>query len=196
MSIRKHRAPGLFFARHGQSIANRNEVSSGGDADPELTALGREQARKLAHTLLRQDTLPGLIISSPLKRTLTTARIISELLNIEIRLEESLIERALGDWNGQSSAITNKLLRAGHNPPNGESADRFHHRIITAFRSFSSEYEQWPLIIGSRGTARVMLEGTEYRDYRHMPNGTLIFIKLTTGDEFEIAEIDRLCHAP
>ena len=196
MSSRKHPTPGLFFARHGQSTANRNEVSSGGDSDPELTALGREQARGLAHILLRQDRLPGLIISSPLKRTLTTAHIINEMLNIEIRIEESLIERALGDWNGQSSSITNRLLRAGHNPPNGESANRFHHRITNAFRGFSSQYEQWPLIIGSRGTARVMLEGTDYMPYRHMPNGALVFIKLSTADAFQIAGIDRLCHAP
>lgn len=186
----KYSTPGFIFARHGQSTSNFNGISSGGDTDPELTALGRRQAREIALALRRHVKLPNLIITSPLKRTMRTAQIISEILDIKIEIEESLIERALGDWNGQCSSITSKLLFEGCDPPNGEGAEQFRQRVITVFRSLSDHYKRWPLIIGSRGIARVLLDDTGYPDYRNMPNGTFVVVRLSSADEFEIAGID------
>lgn len=183
---------GFFFVRHGQSISNRNEVSAGGDIDPGLTDAGREQARVIAGIFEYLERKPGYIVTPPLKRTLETARIINRNLHLEIRIETSLIERFLGDWNGQSSAITDPLLKKGITPPNGESATDFRNRILDSFRNLSQCYENWPLIVGSRGPSRVLLEELRPGNGDFLANGELMRVHLCPGTEFRIAAVDRL----
>lgn len=183
---------GFFFARHGQSISNRDEVSAGGDIDPGLTEIGREQARVIAGIFQDLERKPGYIVTPPLKRTLDTARIINQTLHLEIRIEASLVERFLGDWNGQSSAITDPLLRKGVTPPNGESATAFRNRILDSFRGLSRQCENWPLVVGNRGPSRVLLEEIRPGNGDFLANGELMQVRLSPGIEFRIAGVERL----
>lgn len=59
------RAPesGFLFIRHGQTVANRDGVRSGGESDTHLTELGRDQARRAELTLHRLGVTPSLILA-------------------------------------------------------------------------------------------------------------------------------------
>ena len=91
---------GFFFIRHGQTVANRDGVRSGAESDTHLTELGREQARRAGMALDRLGVKPGLILPSPLSRTIETAELLNARFGLEMRIEPGLIERRLGSWNG------------------------------------------------------------------------------------------------
>jgi 2,3-bisphosphoglycerate-dependent phosphoglycerate mutase len=82
----------LLVVRHGQSVAdieNRFE----GRADFELTDLGIEQAKRVAHWIY-SNYKPDYIISSPLKRAKKTADFLSKQCNVDISIDEEIME-----WN-------------------------------------------------------------------------------------------------
>ena len=84
----------MMLIRHGQSTWN---VPFGawridaGIPDPVLTEIGRTQAR-LAASRLEQHGIKRLI-SSPYRRTLETAEIIADILNLDISVEPLVRER-------------------------------------------------------------------------------------------------------
>jgi len=67
----------LLFVRHAQSIGNQ-EKRMQGHGDFELSNDGRQQAEKLARSLLSEAWLPSYIYSSPLKRAAQTTQILLE----------------------------------------------------------------------------------------------------------------------
>lgn len=181
--------------RHGQTIANLQDVASGGDRNPGLTAHGVQQARKVAEILRQRDVHPSMIICSPLFRTLSTAKIINEDLQVKIQLAPSFTERRLGQWNGQASTSINLLLRSGEAPPGGESAAQFRERIIGAFGEIAQYFPDWPLLVASRGVARVLLENSAYADAADIPNGELLTVSFSDVNELRISEIKVLTAA-
>ncbi len=178
---------GFFFVRHGQSVANSAGISCGGDSDVDLTELGKNQAYSIARKLHQLGQKPCCLFAAPLKRTLNTAQIINQTLELDIWSDGALLERFLGDWNGQPSTITDKFIRDGMTPPNGESNVKFRGRVMEFFRGLSDCYENWPLIIGSRGTARILSEEFECEGFRELPNGGLVKVYLASGHDFRIS---------
>jgi broad specificity phosphatase PhoE len=109
------------------------------DADVPLSDTGREQAAALGRWLGEQaevrgagGALPDMVISSPYRRALETARIACEGLSLEVDQDERLRERDLGAFDG----LTGRGIRARHpaeaerrsrlgkfyyQPPSGES---------------------------------------------------------------------------
>jgi 2,3-bisphosphoglycerate-dependent phosphoglycerate mutase len=65
----------LLFIRHAQSTGNV-EKRMQGQGDFALTDLGRSQAEKLARRLLTEGWLPSHVYTSPLTRTVQTAKIL------------------------------------------------------------------------------------------------------------------------
>ena len=182
---------GFFLIRHGETTANRDGVRSGGDRDPPLTAQGRAQARDLNAVVRRLTETPDLIVAAPLKRTLETARLVNGGLGFEIRTEPQLVERRLGAWNGRSVEATRPMLDAGETPPGGESSVVFRDRLLAAFRSLAPLYRRWPLIVSSRGVARVVMErGGSERTV--LGNGEMLRVALANSCEFRIARIDQV----
>jgi uncharacterized phosphatase len=87
----------LYFARHGESEANKNMVFAG-TWDVPLTEVGRSQAQKEGEQAksIRID----YIVSSPLIRAHETARIIANAIGYpedDILLSDLLIERSYGE---------------------------------------------------------------------------------------------------
>ena len=184
--------PGFFFIRHGQTDANRDGLRSGGECDAHLTELGREQAREAGLTLRRLGLTPSLILSSPLSRTLETARLLNDRFNLEVRIVSGLIERRLGAWNGRSVEATQLPLAAGETPPGGESDAVFRARVLAAFRALAPLYTRWPLIVSSRGVARILMEHADRESAATLPNGAILRVTLTDPDspgDFEVAGI-------
>ena len=182
----------LLFMRHGETLANINFVASGGDRNPELTESGIAQAELVIVKLRLHSLIPHVIITSPSKRTMTTAQIISGQLNLDIVLEPLLNERLLGDWNDVSSDIINPLLAAGDTPPNGESRPEFRKRTLQGLRNHVELFQHMPLFIGSRGTARILLEMVAEEDPLNFPNGAIFKAKLADSEEFGIVHIKHI----
>lgn len=85
----------VFFTRHGQTIWNvENKIC--GATDIELTELGHQQAEELGRKLAEKQ--PGIdeILYSPLVRAAETARHISEMTGIPMRMEPRLKEQNFG----------------------------------------------------------------------------------------------------
>ena len=87
----------ILLLRHGQSEWNVLGRWQGSQGDPELTEAGRRQAKESVQNLSEISK----VYSSPLKRALETAQIISDDLNLnEPILEPRLVEKNVGEWSG------------------------------------------------------------------------------------------------
>ena len=87
----------LYFVRHGQTIWNvENKIC--GATDIALTELGHAQAIQLGEEVLRQELQIDEILYSPLSRAADTARHISEITGIPMRMESRLKEQNFGRY--------------------------------------------------------------------------------------------------
>lgn len=90
----------LYFARHGESVANlTREFSNSGSKHP-LTPRGIEQARLLADHLASRRI--ARIYSSPLLRAVQTADVLSQTLQAQVEVTEALREWSTGMLEGTS----------------------------------------------------------------------------------------------
>lgn len=152
-----HRPGTLRYIRHGLTGPNLAHVRCGGDLDVPLIDQGREQAVEAARALAHLDPPIGLIISSDLRRTRETARIIAaELRTVEIQIVPAFAERRLGEWNLLGIEETQPWLDAGIDPPGGETGIEFTQRVARALYSVKPLLHLQPLLVGSKGVARVM----------------------------------------
>jgi broad specificity phosphatase PhoE len=135
----------LVLVRHAQSVGNvaDDEARRQGaarldldarDADVELSETGRGQAAALGAWLGSADEgeRPTLVVSSPYRRALDTARIALEGQDVQIVVDERLRERDLGLFDGLTGAgiraeyaqEARRRSRVGkfyYQPPSGES---------------------------------------------------------------------------
>ncbi len=111
-------APHLQMAivRHGKAEAH---AESGHDRDRRLRPRGERQAVWLGERLAAAGFRPGLILSSPYERAITTARLINESLGAPLEIEGALAcdepaSRALALIEGHAGRSA--LMIVGHNP--------------------------------------------------------------------------------
>lgn len=87
----------LYLVRHGESEWNiLNKVQ--GQSNVNLTKKGIEQAKKIGERLV--DDKIDLIFSSDLRRAFDTAKIIGDLLDLEVNSLKELREISFGVWEG------------------------------------------------------------------------------------------------
>ncbi len=128
----------IYVVRHAQALYNVDEVYS--RPDPELTQLGHQQAENLCQTFQFFDSV-GLIVASPLRRTIQTT-----LLAFPKVLNKSYYEEGSGKGvqNGVKLVLNPDLQEAGAMPCDTGSDRR---ALETAFPhlDFSTLYSTWPL---------------------------------------------------
>jgi probable phosphoglycerate mutase len=147
----------FLFVRHGETDPNREGIRCGGDRDVPLTQRGCAHIRQLGKVLGAKDLGIEVIICSDLMRTRQTAQILNEFLgNLPLHVEPLFNERHLGEWNGKTIAETEPLLRAGITPPGGESEAEYYERVARAFTSIIAVVPRRLIIVGSKGTARML----------------------------------------
>lgn len=144
----------FVFLRHGESTANREGIRSGGDSDPPLSERGVAQAHEAGWRLRQSSTPPRVILVAPLSRTIETAQIIAPYIEADLQMVPELKERFLGSWNGLDLKET--PLLPGHEPPGGEDEATFRSRVYSALQRVGECLSQRPLVISSRGVARVL----------------------------------------
>lgn len=103
----------LYFARHGQTVANLEQRFSGWKDTP-LTALGREQAAMVGHALRAAlGAAPGVqFVASPLQRARTTMEIVRGELGLPLEgyaVDPRLSEIDLGIWDQLTDAEARAL---------------------------------------------------------------------------------------
>jgi 2,3-bisphosphoglycerate-dependent phosphoglycerate mutase len=152
----------LILMRHGATEPNLQGLRCGGDLDVPLAPLGVTQVRRAAKALQALSLPIDVIVASDLQRTLASARLVSDAFGgLPLIVEPSLRERSLGQWNLQPAALHEEALARGETPPGGgESNDEFARRVTTAVALVRARVagHRFPLVIGSKGVARVMLE--------------------------------------
>ena len=94
----------IFFVRHGESIGNK-ENRFRGRHDFSLSETGVQQANALREEFSTMEFTA--VHSSPLKRALDTARIISPS-NLEIQIDEEITNIRLGSWENQLKSEISK----------------------------------------------------------------------------------------
>jgi len=110
----------LYLIRHGQTDWNVEERYQG-QIDSTLSARGREQAARLAETLVSVPL--RAIYTSPLSRARDTAAVLAVPHGLAVVTLEALGEVNMGEWEGlTASEITDRfgdVLRARRRDPQG-----------------------------------------------------------------------------
>lgn len=127
----------LYVARHGETEYTRKELFMG-RLDIGLNQTGRQQAEELGRKL--QGCQIGRIMTSPLSRCRETAEIVSRQLKVPIAVDARLVERDIGEMEGESKAKVFQQHRKSTGdvgkkiytevPPGGESAEDVRIRVF------------------------------------------------------------------
>lgn len=117
----------LVFLRHGRTMDNVARRYSGpGGTDVGLDEVGRSQVHRSARELRGID----VIVSSPMRRTMQTARAVAAELDLDVTTMSALREYDSGRWNGLTDTEAARRDPALHAawlaapdiaPPGGES---------------------------------------------------------------------------
>lgn len=149
----------FYFARHGQTVWNvENKIC--GATDIELTELGRRQASELGREIVKQGLHIDEILYSPLIRAAETARLISEMTGIPMRMEPRLKEQNFGKY--ESTARNGAEFRRAKadficSYEGGESMLRLCQRIYNLLDDIQKESEEKTyLLVAHNGIARAV----------------------------------------
>src|SRR5215203_4212150 len=89
----------VVLLRHGDTrLSPERRFSGVGNADPVLSAAGRDQARRAADSALLQGSAFTEVLTSPMTRCQETARIVAAALDLSITVDRDLREMDFGMW--------------------------------------------------------------------------------------------------
>ena len=142
----------LYIVRHGRTEYNENHLYCG-RIDAPLSKSGLEQLPALAEQA-KQLHLDA-IISSPLKRAVTTASAIADACGLTVKIDDRIIERDFGDYDGKYFDIDGNEALYWHNfayrYPNGESFFQVVQRVYNCLDDIRSTYADKNVMIVAHG---------------------------------------------
>jgi probable phosphoglycerate mutase len=220
------RAPGgvteplttIILVRHGRThLTESKRISGRGGENPGLSDLGREDAHKVAKALAEIGnsgpwshlTPISAIISSPIRRTLDTAHIISNELSLGVDIIEDLAEISFGDWDGHTNDEVKSKWASSFKewqgswtvtPPNGESLEIFDARVQAARREVLSRFAGKTVAVVShvmpiRGFIRAGMDGGAAGYWRPQISPCSITIIRFWGDQAaEVVTMNATSH--
>lgn len=185
----------LTLVRHGETPANLDGVWHG-SLDTELTARGREQARRVAQLLRSDGPRPSALYSSPLRRARDTAAEIGAALALEARILGEIAEYHLGDWEGKTFhelATEHHLFERMREDPDfrpggGETPREVAARLVAALRRLADAHAGERVVVVSHGGALalglgLLLDGSAGAWRRVMDNCAVTDLRLEPGPE-------------
>ena len=148
----KEKVTKIYFVRHGETKANKLRLLFG-QTNWDLTQKGRKQAARAAGMLseiVKKENI-NLIISSPLKRAKSTAKIVAKKTKIKkIILDKDLTEKSEGNWEVKTFWQVRKQDPKNYykwikepfknRPPNGESIADLNKRVKRFYRTILNKY--------------------------------------------------------
>lgn len=148
----------LYFVRHGESEWNVADKICGA-TDVALTEKGHTQAENTGKLIVEQGIAADEILFSPLKRAADTAKHISEITGIPMRMEQRLIEQNFGKWEGTSPRKAPAFVEAkkcfvdGYE--SGESMMKVAQRIYNLLDEIKKDDKVY-ILVAHNGIARVV----------------------------------------
>lgn len=141
----------LFFMRHTKTDMNKDGLWSG-RTDCNITEEGKEMARKNFNFNANDFSI---YYCSPLKRTFQTLEAV--IPDQEPIIDERIIERDFGDWEGKpysiiSDAETEMYIQGKIQPPNGESYQEVERRVKSFVEELFNKHENENILIVSHAT--------------------------------------------
>lgn len=148
-----------LLLRHGQTALSA-ERRFAGRGDIPLTDLGHQQAAATAAALARRSGI-DLVITSPLRRTLETARAVSAAAGLPMSVDDGLVETDFGSWEGMTfgevmarwpDEIAAWMADPEVAPPGGESFAAVGVRVNAALDRILAESAGQTIVIVSHVT--------------------------------------------
>lgn len=146
----------LYLVRHGQPDWSPDRIARN---NPDLTELGREQAKQVAHRLAALERVDELWVSS-MNRAVQTAEPITAELGLKPEVYDWLEEiRNPPQWDGSPAEEIERLLQESSlrsmeemwdGLPGGESFREFHRRVVEGLESTLESHGVYPLREGHR----------------------------------------------
>ncbi|HEY9709131.1 MAG TPA: histidine phosphatase family protein [Oculatellaceae cyanobacterium] len=155
----------LYFLRHGQTGCSRMNAFCG-SVDTELTPEGIEMAKAFAATY---HSLPWTaIFSSPMARTMATAKPLCEAIGMQPELRDGLKEINYGKWESKTSETVNRdyhddYIRwtadpAWYPPTEGEPAVAIAYRALQVVEEIKHRFPTGNvLVVSHKATIRIIL---------------------------------------
>jgi len=140
----------IILIRHGEEEKEKVNNVEYQTNNSDLTAKGIEQVKKLTTRLLNEFNI-NKIYSSDIKRALQTTEIINYKLNLNIKIDERLRERNIGDFEGygdgwraefnrlKKEKLAKRIPLKEIRPPKGENLYEFRDRIKSFLINLSKE---------------------------------------------------------
>ena len=151
----------FYLVRHGVKVK--------AFGDPGLSAVGVKQA-KMTGKYFKNMKISS-IFSSPLKRTLETARCISEIININVKIDERLRERMnWGDKKDQTfeefmSEWDKTTIDRHYQPSVGDSSFNAGERINSLIEELSETERNDVVLVSHGGVVADLLRNLFSHDY-------------------------------
>ncbi len=139
----------IYLQRHGESENNVKKIFTCRKLDPGLSDNGIRQIKEKAG--FYKDKKIEKIISSPSKRAMQTAEILSDALCLKFSTDENLLEVDVGDLEGQSEldddkmklflSINDRWINKNENIsfPHGESLFDINRRIEHVLKTYFND---------------------------------------------------------
>lgn len=200
----------LYLLRHGQTECSRDNAFCG-SIDPELTSQGVEMAHAFAAAY--RDTSWSAVFSSPMRRTIATAKPFCEALGIDVQPRDGLKEINFGKWEGLSvDAVARDFhddyIRwsadpAWYPPTGGELAVAIASRAMQVIEEIKNTYSSGNiLVVSHKATIRIMLcslLGIDVGRFRYRlgcPVGSVSIVEFSTHGPLLHALADRTHLSP
>ncbi|HYC58623.1 MAG TPA: histidine phosphatase family protein [Thermoanaerobaculia bacterium] len=167
----------LYLVRHGATQLTAEDRFSG-SAGVELSDEGRWQAERLGERLTRERV--KAIYSSPLSRTMNTARIIGSECNLEPAPMDGLREISHGRWEGLTRREVEERFGGEYAawaedpftfaPEGGETGVAVLARALPVIRTIVTRHQgERVLVVSHKATIRILISsllGFDARGYR------------------------------
>jgi broad specificity phosphatase PhoE len=199
----------LMLLRHGQTELSVQRRYSG-HGDPELTALGHEQAAAAAARLARLPEV-ATVLSSPLRRARQTAAAVAEATGAPLVTVPGLIETDFGAWEGLTFGEAHERDPELHGawlgsedvaPPGGESFADVARRIEAELAAVVEEYPGATVVLVSHVTPiktllRIALQGGPGILYRlHLDLASVSIVDLYPDGGASVRLVNDTSHHP
>lgn len=145
----------FVLLRHGQTAWNLQRKNQGKEDIP-LDEVGRRQSEQTLAALSQRSF--DVIWSSPLKRALETAQRVAEASNGTVRVDERLVERSYGEWEGLTPEEIGapyeeyRRDRVLYRPPGGETGIEVFCRCVSFLHDAIAEGAPSQLVVSHGGT--------------------------------------------
>lgn len=174
-----------------------------GLSDSPLTPTGKEQAGALATHLQKEDC--DIIHSSPLKRALDTAKLLSQQLTVDVRMFPALKPLCYGRWEQEKTSylqqeymwdqrqddLYNFTHPGTYNGTNGQSHSDIYDRNVEYFEQLSQVAEETVVVITHlsviRNAKRYFEQCSEDEAASFTMTPRSVYTITTTADETQTA---------